>query len=257
MPQPPDADLIARLRAAGCVFAEDEASLLLEAAPAGAAREALVRRRLFGEPLEQVLGWAAFCGLRVPVWPKVFVPRRRTELLAEQAVAVAAPGGVVVELCCGAGAVSLVLLAARPGLELWATDVDPAAVACAAENLRGRACVVAGDLYGGLPTHLRARVDVLVANAPYVPTEAIALMPTEARDHEPAVSLDGGADGLDVLRRVVAEAPSWLAPGGRLLFECSARQVEVITAAVRDVGLAPEVRRDDEREATLVLAGPV
>lgn len=254
MPPPIDAELVARLRAAGCVFAEDEAALLVEAAPGGAEREALVRRRLSGEPLEQVLGWAGFCGLRVPVRPGVFVPRRRTELLAERALAVTAPRAVVVELCCGAGAVSLVLLAGRPGLTLWAGDVDPTAVGCAAENLHGRATVVAGDLYGGLPADLRGRVDVLVANAPYVPTTAIALMPTEARDHEPAVSLDGGADGLDVLRRVVAEAPSWLGPGGHLLFECGDGQVEVVSAVVRAAGLRPEVVRDDERAATVVVA---
>ena len=236
------------------MYAEDEAALLTGAATSPAALEGLVRQRVAGLPLEQVLGWAKFCGLRVPVRPGVFVPRRRTELLARQALAATPPGAVVVELCCGAGAVSLVLTSARAGLELYATDVDPAAVACAADNLQGRATVLAGDLYAPLPVRLRRRVQVLVANAPYVPTTAIALMPPEAREHEPAVALDGGDDGLDVLRRVVAGAPDWLAPGGRLLFECSERQLLGVSAAVRRTGLVPGSRRDREAEATVVVA---
>lgn len=250
----PPAALVARLRAAGCVYAEEEAALLREAAASSAALEDLVRQRVAGLPLEQVLGWAEFCGLRVPVRPGIFVPRRRTELLARQALALTSPGAVVVELCCGAGAVSLVLAAAYPGLELYATDLDPAAVGCAAVSLQDRAEVLHGDLYAPLPGRLRGRVQVLVANAPYVPTAAIALMPPEAREHEPTVALDGGGDGLDVLRRVVAEAPEWLAPGGRLLFECSERQLRPVAAAVRRAGLVPGTRRDRETEATVVVA---
>ncbi len=145
---------MARLRAAGCVFAEDEAALLREAAPSGPALDALVVRRAAGEPLEQVLGWVAFGGLRVPVRPGVFVPRRRTELLAEQAVAVTPPDGLVVELCCGVAAVSLVVRAAHHGVELHAADLDPAAVACARANLGDRGTVHAGDLYDALPDGL-------------------------------------------------------------------------------------------------------
>jgi release factor glutamine methyltransferase len=244
---------VARLRRAGCVYAEDEAALLVEAA-SGTDLEARVRRREDGEPLEQVLGWAAFGGLRVPVRPGVFVPRRRTELLAREARGLLGPGAVVVELCCGTGAVSLVLAAARPDLELYAADLDPAAVACAADNLAGLAEVSGGDLYAALPGRLRGRVQVLVANAPYVPTSAIALMPSEARDHEPPVALDGGADGLDVLRRVVAGAPDWLATGGTLAFECGAAQVRAATAAARAAGLVPTVRHEEDLEATVVLA---
>ena len=246
--------LVERLRAAGCVFAEDEAALLLEAAADPGELAELLDRRVGGLPLEQVLGWAGFCGLRVPLRPGVFVPRRRTELLAREAVALSAPGSTAVELCCGSGAVSLILLAARPDLDLVATELEPAAVACAVENLRGRAVVLAGDLYEPLLARLRARVDVLVANAPYVPTPAIALMPTEARDHEPAVALDGGPDGLDVLRRVVAGAPDWLAPSGALLVECGEAQLDALGAAVVAVGLRPEVRRDEELAATVVVA---
>lgn len=246
--------MVARLRAAGCVFAEEEAALLGEAAPQGPALQALVERRVAGEPLEQVLGWVAFAGLRVPLRPGVFVPRRRTELLAEEAAAATPPAGLVVELCCGVAAISLAVLAAHPAVELHAADLDPVAVKCARANLDGRARVHLGDLYAALPGELAGRVDVLVANAPYVPTASIALMPPEAREHEPAVALDGGGDGLDVLRRVVAGAAGWLAPGGRLLFECSERQLRPVTTAVRAAGLVPGARRDRESAATVVVA---
>ena len=248
-------DLVVRLRAAGCVFAEDEAALLVAAAE-GAGREALVARRVAGEPLEQVLGWVAFAGLRVPVRPGVFVPRRRTELLAEEAVALTPPDGVVVELCCGAGAVALAVLAARPGVELHAADLDPAAVACARAGLGERAAVHQGDLFDALPADLAGRVDVLVANAPYVPTAAIALMPPEARDHEAPMALDGGDDGLDVLRRVLVAAAGWLAPGGHVLVECSEAQSGPLAAHATAQGLRADVRRDADREATVLVAHP-
>jgi release factor glutamine methyltransferase len=248
-------DLVARLRRAGCVYAEEEAALLVEAAGSAAELERLTREREAGTPLEQVLGWAAFAGLRVPVAPGVFVPRARTQLLAREALAVTADGSLVVELCCGAGAISLVLLAARSGLELHAADLEPAAVACAAANLGGRGTVHGGDLYDALPTGLAGRVDVLVANAPYVPTAAIALMPHEARDHEPPVALDGGPDGLDVLRRVVAAAPAWLAPGGHLLFECGERQLPTALGVVEATGLTGRGVQDEELDATVVVAG--
>lgn len=189
--------VVTRLRAAGCVFAEDEARLLVAAAGAPtspAVLAVLVERRAAGEPLEQILGWAEFCGLRVAVEPGVFVPRRRTALLVREAAALAGPGAVVVDLCCGSGAVGAALLA-RHQVELYAADIDPTAVRW---NIGARGRVLEGDLDGPLPPTLRGRVDVLVANAPYVPTRAIATMPAEARDHEPRTALDGGPDGLDI-----------------------------------------------------------
>jgi len=249
-----DPAVVARLRAAGCVFAEDEARLLLAAAPTAAALDALVARRVAGEPLEHVLGWAEFCGLRIAVGAGVFVPRRRTEFLAEQAVALARPGAVVVDLCCGTGAVGAVVAAAVPGARVHAADVDPAAVALARRNLPG-GWVHEGDLDAPLPVALRGHVDVLVANAPYVPTGAIALMPPEARLHEARVALDGGPDGTDVQRRVAAAAPRWLAPGGHLLIETSDRQAPSTAAAMRRHGLAARVVVDDGRDATVVVGG--
>jgi release factor glutamine methyltransferase len=237
-----------RLRAAGCVYADDEARLLAEAA-SGDALDALVERRVAGEPLEHLLGWAAFAGLRVAVAPGVFVPRRRTELLVRETVALAPR--VVVDLCCGCGAVAAAVAAALPGAEVHAADVDPAAVACARRNVPGE--VHLGDLYAALPDALRGRVDVLVANAPYVPTAEIPLMPPEARDHEPLVALDGGGDGLDPHRRIAAGATEWLAPGGHLLVECAERQVPALAAAFAAAGLAPRAVRDEELDATAVV----
>ena len=248
----PDRDVVARLRAAGCVFAEDEAALLVEAAGDRASLDALVARRVAGEPLEQVLGWAEFCGRRFVVEPGVFVPRRRTGLLVREAAALAGPGAVVLDLCCGTGAVGAAVAAAAAGpVELHAADVDPAAVRCARRN--GAGSVYEGDLYEPLPASLRGRVGVLVANAPYVPTAAIALMPPEARDHEARAALDGGADGLDVQRRVVAGAPAWLVPGGALLVETSDRQAPDTRAAVTAAGLAARVVTDDDLAATVVV----
>jgi release factor glutamine methyltransferase len=246
--------VVSALRAAGCVFAEDEARLLTEAAPNPADRAALVARRVAGEPLEHVLGWAEFCGRRVAVGPGVFVPRRRTELLVRLGAGRVRPGDTAVELCCGAAAVATALAAGVPGLAVHAVDVAPAAVAWARRNLTpfgGHAYT--GDLDAPLPVALRGRVALVVANAPYVPTGALATMPVEAREHEPAVALDGGGDGLDVQRRVAAAAPRWLAPGGALLIETSARQAPDTAAAVRAAGLVARIESAEDLDATAVL----
>jgi release factor glutamine methyltransferase len=251
----PPAGVVARLRAAGCVFAEEEAALLVEAAGTVGQLERMVAARVAGTPLEVLVGWAEFRGLRVAVDPGVFVPRRRTELLAHRAVALARPGSVVLDLCCGTGAVAAAVRAGAPTAEVYAAEVDPAAVACARRNLPPDR-VFAGDLYDALPARLRGRIDVLACNAPYVPTDAIALMPPEARDHEHRVALDGGTDGLDVHRRVVAGAPAWLAPGGHLLVESSVAQAPTTAGLMAAAGLVPEVLHDDEVGGTVVVARP-
>lgn len=257
---PPHLDphgLVAVLRAAGCVFAEDEAQILASAAGSEDELAALLARRVAGEPLEVVVGWADFGGHRIVVEPGVFVPRRRTLLLAECALEVlrglaSARPLQVAELCCGTGAVAVALQSALPGLYLQLVDVSPAAVRCARRNVGPGAQVSCGDLYDPLPTQLAGRLDLVVANAPYVPSDELGLLPPEARDHEPSVALDGGPDGLDVLRRVVAGADRWLAPAGQLLMETSRQQLPALHAVARAAGLVPATRTSDDLGATVV-----
>ena len=253
----PDPQLVARLRAAGCVFAEDEAAVLEEEAVSravapghvAAVLETLLLRRLAGEPLEAVVGWAELDGVRVRVASGVFVPRRRSALLVRLAVAVGPR--VVVDLGCGTGALGAAVAARLPTAEVWAVDVDPAAVACARLNLPPDR-VLLGDLYAPLPDRLHGVVDVLLANAPYVPHDAIAFMPPEARDHEHRVALDGGPDGLDVQRRVIADAARWLRPGGVLLLECSRGQAPMTAELMRRAGLEARTHVDDDIDGTAV-----
>ena len=248
------------LRSAGCVFAEDEARLLISSARTPAELAAMIDRRVAGIPLESVLGWAEFCGLRIAVDAGVFVPRRRTEFLVDLAAgAVRGAAGVsrspavVVDLCCGTGAVGAALVAAG-GIALHAVDNDPAAVRNARRNVgAGGGRVYEGDLYAPLPAALQGRVDIVVANAPYVPTPLMELLPQEARLHEPRAALDGGADGLEVQRRVVASAPRWLAPGGHLLVETSDRQAPRSVEIFARHGLTPRVATSDELSATVVI----
>ncbi|QMW66348.1 putative protein N(5)-glutamine methyltransferase [Mumia sp. ZJ1417] len=247
-------DLVARLRAVGSVFAEDEARILTASASSPVELEEWTERRLAGEPLEHVVGWAEFGGLRILVGPGVFVPRVRTEALARRAAALTAEGGRVLDLCCGSGAVGAVVAQLRPDVRVVAADIEPAAVAYARRNLRPED-VFEGDLYDALPDDLRGSIDVIAVNAPYVPTEAIAWMPPEARDHEPLVALDGGVDGVDVHRRLAAEAPEWLAPGGHALIETSTSQVPWTALALARHGLHAHVADHDDEIGTAVVAG--
>lgn len=274
----------AALRAAGCVFAEEEALLLLEQAASPAELADCVRRRVAGVPLEYILGWAEFDGHRTAVRPGVFVPRRRTELLVRLAtelisaesgstrgavsgaspsgIATAAEGlqgnasfgGVVVDLCCGSGAVGAALAQRFPRAELHAADIDPVAVECTRSNIEALGGHVhAGDLFDALPRGLRGRVDILAVNAPYVPTDAIKNMPPEARVHEPLISLDGGADGLDFHRRVAAGAKEWLAPHGCVLIETSEQQADGTAALLAAEGLSVTTVHSGELDGTVVV----
>lgn len=246
MTSPVDEALVARLRAAGCVWAEEEAALLEEAALSARELDDLAARRVAGEPLELVLGWAEFLGLRLVVGPGVFVPRRRTELLARTALARAAAVDrpVVVEMCCGVAPVAA-CFEGDDRVEVHVADLSEPALACARLNAPA-ATLHLGDLYDALPAALAGRVDVLAANAPYVPTGRIASMPAEARDHEPRAALDGGDEGVDLHLRLAAGALGWLAPGGVLLVETSPAQAALTTAAMEQGGLTTEVLVDDE-----------
>lgn len=242
--------LVARLRAAGCVFAEEEAALLVAEAASPDALEELVARRVAGEPLEYVLGWAEFGGRRYLVEPGTFVPRHRTEFLVSVAVALTPPGATVLDLCCGTGALGASLVDRMPSATLWASDID----ARAARRNLDPARVFEGDLFDPLPTHLRGSIDVLLCNTPYVPSGELELLPREARLFERRATLDGGDDGLDVQRRVAAEAGQWLSPGGHLLFEVTEDQTPVSCRILERNGLATRVEYDDETETTVVVA---
>ena len=258
-----DPGIAARLRAAGCVFAEEEAELLV--ARAGGDPEVLeegVARREAGEPLEYILGWVDFDGGRVGIAPGVFIPRRRTGLLVD-VVAGHVAGlrhgrpPVVVDLACGSGAIGLAVARRAPGIELHATDMDESAVACAARNVAevgGYAHL--GDMYEPLPADLRGRVDAIAANMPYVPSRRLDYMPAESRGFEPVWTVDGGQDGLDLVRSAAAGAGEWLAPGGILVVETGDErtgQPREVVAAFEAAGLVADVRRDEEMEATAVV----
>ena len=250
--------LVRRLRAAGCVYAEEEAALLVAGGPEGL--EERVTRRVAGEPLEQVLGWAEFDGRRILVRPGVFVPRQRSVLLVAAAAAQLRrlPGsrpGVVVDLCCGSGAIAAAVAARVPRTEVYAADVDPRAVACARLNL-GPHRVFEGDLYQALPPRLRGSIDVLVVNAPYVPSDELAFMPREARLYEPRSTLDGGADGLDWHRRIAAGALDWLRADGAVLIETSRRQAETTCAILVAAGFRARIETSAELDATIAVAQP-
>jgi release factor glutamine methyltransferase len=245
--------IVARLRAAGCVFAEDEAALLRSAARSPAELAAMVDRRVEGLPLEHILGWVDFCGLRIAVDPGVFVPRQRTALLVCVAASRCGHGATVADLACGCGAIGVAVATEVGRVDLHAVDIDPAAVACAWRNvapLDGH--VYQGDLFAALPDRLRGALDIVVANVPYVPTDAVDLMPAEARLYEPRVALDGGMDGLDVLRRVAGTAAAWLTPGGSVLMEVGEEQVNAALDALLHSGLEPTVERDEDLSATVV-----
>jgi len=238
------------------VFAEDEAALLGEAATDAASLERLVSRRVDGEPLEYVLGWAEFAGLRLKVAPGVFVPRKRTQLLLDLALrslrsAVATPR--LLEVCCGVAPVATALKKRMPGASVTASDLDPDAVRTARTNLEPLGgTVFEGDLFGALPA--AARYDVIVANAPYVPTAELRNMPREAREFEHPIALDGGDDGLALHRRIAAEAGARLAEGGTVLVETSRRQAPVDLEIFGAHGWRAESVRDDEFDATAVRA---
>jgi release factor glutamine methyltransferase len=250
---PTEAEIVLALRAAGCVFAEDEAAMLVAESPSPGVLEERVQRRIAGEPLEVILGWAEFAGLRVGIDPSVFVPRRRTEYLVNRAIRLANPHSIVVDLCCGSGALGAAVAAAVPGIRLYATDIEPAAVACARRNVGAIGEVFEGDLYDALPAQLCGRTELLLVNAPYVPTGEIAGMPPEAREYEPRVTLDGGPDGLDVHRRVALGAAEWLAHGGTLLIETSRQQASLAASIFEGAGLAASVARSKKLDATVIL----
>jgi release factor glutamine methyltransferase len=237
--------LVALLERGGFVAAAEEAEELLERAAGDAELlDALVARRLTGEPLAWIVGSEAFCGLRIRVDPGVYVPRWQSEPLALRAVERLPADGAAIDLCTGSGAIAATLMANRPGARVVASDVDARAVACAAAN---GVEVYRGDLFDPLPVALEGRVDVVIGVVPYVPTPALPLLQRDTLTFETPLSYDGGSDGTDVLRRVLAGAPRFLRRGGALLLELGGEQAGALTADLARHGYAGvAVLRDED-----------
>ncbi|MGP0030545.1 MAG: N5-glutamine methyltransferase family protein [Acidimicrobiales bacterium] len=215
-----------RLAGAGCVAPEEEvAELVAVSRGDGQLLAALVERRTVGEPLAWITGDVSFCGCRIAVSPGVYVPRWQSEPLAERAADLLPPDGRAIDLGTGSGAIAHVLARRHPGATVLGTEADPLAARCARRN---GVTVAEGDLFAGVPDRWRGTVDVIVAVLPYVPTDAIPFLPQDARAFEPLSSLDGGADGLVVIRRAVSESPRWLRGGGHVLLEVGGDQPEAL-----------------------------
>lgn len=250
---PDRAALVTRLMAGGFVAPQEEADELLAAAAGDDARcDALLARRLTGEPLAWVTGTTVFCGLTLAVHPGVYVPRFQSEPLAELAAERLPDGGVAVDVCTGCGAIAAVLADRRPQARVLATDASPAAVACARANgVDARA----GDLLAPVADELRGGVDVVVAVVPYVPTGELRLLQRDTLAFEATTSYDGGPDGLALLRRTVAQAALVLRPGGTLLLELGGEQARALGDHLDAGGFGTvRVLRDEEGDVRGVTA---
>lgn len=249
-----------QLAVAGCVRPEDEARILLEEAATPGQLDAMVAQRVAGVPLEHIVGWAEFCGRRFIVEPGVFVPRPRSAHLVAEAsslarcIAGSGRGVVVVDLCCGVGAIGASIAAEVAGVDLHAADIDARAVACARRNLAPWGGTVHhGNLFAPLPRRLRHRVDVLVASPPYVPTDEIQLLAAEAREFEPTTALDGGAEGLDVVVRIARDARHWLSADGCLVVEVGTREAERAAHVLEELGYRARCTRSAADDAAAVV----
>ena len=234
-------EAVASLRAAGCVHAEDEAAAIWSTFVSAADRASAVASRAGGLPLEQVVGWAGFGPVRVALAPGVFVPRRRAEAILEPAVAARPDARVVVDLGCGAGALAASLAVLLPDADVHGVDLDEAALACARRT--GGFTVHQGSWWSGLPPSLAGGVDLAVAYLPHVPTSRLPGIHQDFRAHEPVLSVDGGADGLDPLRAVLADSDRWLAPRGAFVTlvsreQAAALDLEVLASDEDDVVVA-------------------
>jgi release factor glutamine methyltransferase len=229
-------ELTAQLSRAGCLAAEEEARELVACAGADQSLlRALADRRIAGEPLAWVTGRADFGDQSILVDPGVYVPRWQSMELARRAGARLPRDGKAIDLCTGSGAVAAALQAARPAARIVATDSDSRAVACARAN---GVEAYQGDLFAAVPDSFRDETDVVVAVVPYVPSTEFHLLPRDTLRFEDASHYDGGPDGADVLRRVVAGAPAFLRPGGAMLLELGGDQAAVLRPTLDQLGYA-------------------
>ena len=229
-------ELTAQLSEAGCVAAAEEADELIACAGGdGPSLRAMTDRRLAGEPLAWITGRASFGDQSILVDPGVYVPRWQSVELAARAGARLPVEGRAIDLCTGTGAVAAALRLAKPAARIVATDSDSRAVACAQAN---GVEAYHGDLFDAVPDSFRGETDVVVAVVPYVPSTEFHLLPRDTLRFEDASHYDGGPDGADVLRRVVAGAPGFLRPGGALLLELGGDQADLLRVTLDDLGYA-------------------
>lgn len=199
----------------------------------------LLARRAAGEPLQYLTGVAGFRRIELAVGPGVFIPRPETEVVAERAMQRLPRGGTVVDVGTGSGAIALSIAQERPHARVWATELSPDALAWAEKNRDSLGLdvrLVHGDLFEGLPSELSGRVDVVVANPPYVPETDRAFLPADVVGHEPPAALFGSADGLSVIRRIVDGARPWLRANGWIVLEVGHRQGDEVARLLTAAG---------------------
>jgi len=218
-----------------------------------AAFRAGIERRAAGEPLQYVTGEMPFRHLVLHVRPGVFIPRPETEVLVDAVLEFLDRSGVaeplVVDLCTGSCAVAASVACERANARVYATEIVPETAEVARGNAERsgageRLSVLTGDLFAPLPSELRGRIDVVVSNPPYIPTADLDALPAEVAAHEPKIALDGGADGLDVVRRIAAEAQDWLRPGGLLVLETDTSRAKEAARILSQWYEGSDVRHD-------------
>ena len=221
------------------------------------------KRRAAGEPMQYILGHTDFMGLEIRVAPEVLIPRPETEglceLLEEEAKARRTAGTAgsalqpayvqtwparILDLCTGSGCIAAWAASAFGDAQIVAADLSEAALAIATENCRahesypGQIELLQGDLFGALDdgSGNRPQFDAILSNPPYIPSRTVDRLDAEVKDFEPRLALDGGPEGMDLVSRIIKEAPDWLAPGGLLLMEIDDTQEELVRAACEECG---------------------
>ena len=238
------------MTAAGCIAAAEEAAAFIGAAPDQATLDAWLARREQGEPPGWIIGTVDFCDRTYRLDPGVYVPRAQTERLARLAASMVPEHGTAIDLCTGSGVIAAHILSEVPSALVVGVDVDERAARCAGRN--GVPTIVA-DLAAPIADH--AVVDVVTAVAPYVPTGELRFLPADVQRHEPRRALDGGGDGLDLVRRVVDAAGRLLRVGGRLVLEIGGDQDEDLSGELTVAGFEVVVSfRDDEGDLRGIVA---
>lgn len=224
---------------------------VLTAAEVDALRE-LVRRRGLREPLQHLLGTVSFCGLELVANGRALIPRPETELLAQAGWEFlgqhSAPEPAAFDFGTGTGCLAVCLAKHCPHARIWAGDISREALTVARENaerhgVQARIQFVESDGLGGLSPNLR--FDLIISNPPYIPTDQIATLQPEVRDHDPRCALDGGPDGLDFYRRLAEQGAAFLNPGGKIMVEFGDGQAPAVSKLFTDQNWIVEAVRQD------------